>query len=120
MLKSAARIPRATCRLFGTIKAIGNIKDSVILVHGPKGCVYHINYILGMRGDKTSNVYSTCMDEKDVIFGAAEKLKSAIAELDHEFNPALIAVLSCCASSIIGEDVESVVKEVQTNAKYGN
>ena len=117
MLKSAARIPRATCRLFGTIKAIGNIKDSIILVHGPKGCVYHINYILGMRGDKTSNVYSTCMDEKDVIFGAAEKLKSAIAELDHEFNPALIAALSCCASSIIGEDVESVVKEVQTNAK---
>ncbi|MGZ4847033.1 MAG: nitrogenase component 1 [Halobacteriota archaeon] len=117
MLKSAAKIPRATCRLFGTIKAISNIKDSVILVHGPKGCVYHINYILGMRGDKTSNVYSTCMDEKDVIFGAGEKLKSAIVELDDEFDPALIAVLSCCASSIIGEDVESVVKEVQTKAK---
>jgi light-independent protochlorophyllide reductase B subunit len=117
LLKSAAKIPRATCRLFGTIKAISNIRDSVILVHGPKGCVYHINYILGMRGDKTSNVYSTCMDEKDVIFGAGEKLKSAIAELDDEFHPALIAVLSCCASSIIGEDVESVVKEVGTNAK---
>jgi nitrogenase molybdenum-cofactor synthesis protein NifE len=70
-----------------------------------------------MRGDKTSNVYSTCMDEKDVIFGAGEKLKSAIIELDDEFDPALIAVLSCCASSIIGEDVESVVKEVQTKAK---
>ena len=117
VLKSAAKIPRATCRLFGTIKALANIKDSVILVHGPKGCVYHINYILGMRGDKTSNVYSTCMDEKDVIFGAAEKLKSAITELDREFDPALIAVLSCCASSIIGEDVESVVKDVPTNAR---
>jgi len=117
LLKSAAKIPRATCQLFGTIKAISNIRDAVILVHGPKGCVYHINYILGMRGDKTTNVYSTCMDEKDVIFGAGEKLKSAIIELDDEFDPALIAVLSCCASSIIGEDVESVVKEVQTKAK---
>lgn len=117
LLKSAAKIPRATCQLFGAIKAISNIRDSVILVHGPKGCVYHINYILGMRGDKTSNVYSTCMDEKDVIFGAGDKLKSAIIELDIEFGPALIAVLSCCASSIIGEDVESVVKDVQTSAK---
>jgi len=117
LLKSAAKIPRATCQLFGAIKAISNIRDSVILVHGPKGCVYHINYILGMRGDKTSNVYSTCMDEKDVIFGAGDKLKSAIIELDNEFDPALIAVLSCCASSIIGEDVESVVKDVQTRAK---
>jgi len=96
LLKSAAKIPRATCQLFGAIKAISNIRDSVILVHGPKGCVYHINYILGMRGDKTSNVYSTCMDEKDVIFGAGDK---------------------CCASSIIGEDVESVVKDVKTRAK---
>jgi light-independent protochlorophyllide reductase B subunit len=117
LLKSAAKIPRATCRLFGAIKAISNIRDSVILVHGPKGCVYHINYILGMRGDNTSNVYSTCMDEKDVIFGAGDKLKSAIIELDSEFSPALIAVLSCCASSIIGEDVESVVKDVKTRAE---
>ena len=117
LLKSAAKIPRATCQLFGAIKAISNIRDSVILVHGPKGCVYHINYILGMRGDKTTNVYSTCMDEKDVIFGAGDKLKSAIVELDNEFDPALIAVLSCCASSIIGEDVESVVKDVETRAK---
>jgi Nitrogenase molybdenum-iron protein, alpha and beta chains len=70
-----------------------------------------------MRGDKTTNVYSTCMDEKDVIFGAGDKLKSAIVELDNEFAPALIAVLSCCASSIIGEDVESVVKDVKTRAK---
>jgi nitrogenase molybdenum-cofactor synthesis protein NifE len=70
-----------------------------------------------MRGDKTSNVYSTCMDEKDVIFGAGDKLKSAIVELDNEFDPALIAVLSCCASSIIGEDVENVVKDVETRAK---
>lgn len=115
MPKSAAKIPRATCQLFGAIKTISNIKDSVIVVHGPKGCVYHINYILGMRGDKPSNVYSTCMDENDVIFGAAEKLRNAIAELDAELKPELIAVLSCCASSVIGEDVESVVKEVQTD-----
>jgi nitrogenase molybdenum-cofactor synthesis protein NifE len=46
---STARIPRGTCKLFGAIKALSTIKKSVILVHGPKGCVYHINYIMGMR-----------------------------------------------------------------------
>ena len=116
MTKKAVKIPRGTCRLFGTIKAISNIKNSVIVVHGPKGCVYHINYIMGMRGDKPSNVYSTCMDENDVIFGAEEKLKEAIEELDTELNPDLLAVLSCCASSIIGEDVERAVQDVDTRA----
>jgi len=49
-----------------------------------------------MRGDKTSNVYSTCMDEKDVIFWRhRETKKQRLPELDHEFKPpALIAVLS--------------------------
>jgi light-independent protochlorophyllide reductase B subunit len=116
LTKTAVKIPRGTCRLFGTIKAISNIKNSAIVVHGPKGCVYHINYIMGMRGDKPSNVYSTCMDENDVIFGAEEKLKDAIEELDAELNPELLAVLSCCASSIIGEDVERAVQDVATHA----
>src|SRR5512136_1926184 len=90
----AARIPRATCKLFGAIKALGTIKNSVILVHGPKGCVYHINYILGMRGDRPSEIYSTCLDERDVIFGAEEKLREAIEDLDTTLQPELLFVLS--------------------------
>jgi nitrogenase molybdenum-iron protein alpha/beta subunit len=113
----AVRIPRGTCRLFGAIKALGTLKRCAILVHGPKGCVYHINYILGMRGDRPSQVYSTCLDEKDVIFGAEEHLKEAIEELDATGSFDLIAVLSCCASSIIGEDVASAAREACTRAR---
>ena len=56
---SAATDPPGNLQLFGAIKALGTIKNSVILVHGPKGCVYHINYILGMRGDRPSEIYTT-------------------------------------------------------------
>ena len=117
MLTSAVRIPRGTCRLFGAIKALGTIRKCVILVHGPKGCVYHINYILGMRGDRPSEVYSTCLDEHDVIFGAEEKLKEAVEELDSELHPDIIAVLSCCASSIIGEDVHAAVADANVSCR---
>ncbi|MDD1677714.1 MAG: nitrogenase component 1 [Methanomicrobiales archaeon] len=113
----AVRIPRGTCRLFGAIKALGTLKRCAILVHGPKGCVYHINYILGMRGDRPSQVYSTCLDEHDVIFGAEDRLREAIEELDTTGSYDLIAVLSCCASSIIGEDVTSVAREARTRAR---
>lgn len=113
----AVRIPRTTCKLFGAIKALATIKRCVVLVHGPKGCVYHINYILGMRGDRPSEIYSTCLDEHDVIFGAEEKLKEAIEELDARLHPDLIAVLSCCVSSIIGEDVVAAAKAASTGAR---
>ena len=112
-----ARIPRGTCKLFGAIKALGTIKKSVILVHGPKGCVYHINYILGMRGDRPSEIYTTCLDEHDVIFGAELKLRTAIEELDRALCPDLLFVLSCCTSGIIGEDVESAAREAVTDSR---
>jgi nitrogenase molybdenum-cofactor synthesis protein NifE len=116
-LVPAARIPRGTCKLFGAIKALGTIRNSAILVHGPKGCVYHINYILGMRGDRPSEIYTTALDEHDVIFGAEQKLKDAVRYLDDTVRPELLFVLSCCTSEIIGEDVASVVRETRTRAR---
>jgi len=117
LVLSTARIPRGTCKLFGAIKALSTIKKSVILVHGPKGCVYHINYIMGMRGDRPSEIYTTCLDEHDVIFGAEPKLISAIEELDRTLQPELMFVLSCCTSCIIGEDVDSAVRDARTKSR---
>ena len=117
MVQPAARIPRGTCKLFGAIKALSTIKKTVILVHGPKGCVYHINYILGMRGDRPSEIYTTCLDEHDVIFGAEQKLKEAIGYLDRTLHPELMFVLSCCTSCIIGEDVGGAVLDTKTDSR---
>lgn len=116
-LVTAARIPRGTCKLFGAIKALATIRKSVVLVHGPKGCVYHINYILGMRGDRPSEIYTTSLDERDIIFGAGEKLATAIEELDRSLRPDLLFVLSCCSSGIIGEDVGSAVRDAQAGSR---
>ncbi|MDI6718897.1 MAG: nitrogenase component 1 [Methanomicrobiales archaeon] len=117
MQPKAVRIPRGTCSLFGTIRAVGGIRNSSILVHGPKGCVYHINYILGMRGGRPSRIYSTCLDEQDVIFGAERKLRDAIDDLLEEQDPDILFVLSCCASSIIGEDVGSAVADSSSRGR---
>ncbi|MDD1656352.1 MAG: nitrogenase component 1 [Methanomicrobiales archaeon] len=117
MENPSVEIPRATCRLFGTIRAIGTIRNSAILVHGPRGCVYHINYILGMRGDRPSRITTTALDEHDVVFGAEGKLVEAIETLDRTLSPDVIFVLSCCASGIIGEDVEGASREARTRAR---
>jgi len=117
MSDTAFRIPRSTCKLFGAIKALGTMKRTAILVHGPKGCVYHINYILGMRGDRPAEIYSTCLDEQDIIFGAERKLVAAIEQIDRNHRPDLICVLSCCASGIIGEDVTSAVRSASISAR---
>lgn len=110
-------IPRITCSLFGAIKAAATMKNTIILVHGPRGCVYHINYILGLRGDRHSPVYCTSMDEHDVVFGAEDRLKQAIEDIDAAKNPDMLVVLSCCTSGIIGEDVQNACRTARTRAK---
>ena len=109
-------IPRITCSLFGAIKAAATMKNTVILVHGPRGCVYHINYILGLRGDRHSPVYCTCMNEHDIVFGAEDRLREAIEELDEARRPEVMIVLACCASGIIGEDVQNACRTARTRS----
>jgi nitrogenase molybdenum-cofactor synthesis protein NifE len=57
------------------------------------------------------------MDEHDVIFGAEERLKQAIEDLDAGKKPEIIVVLSCCASGIIGEDVQNACRVARTRAR---
>ncbi len=89
------------------------IKDSIALVHSPRGCVYNLRYLLGVRGAKTDRILTTEMDERDVIFGGEARLRKAIKLVDKKYKPNLIAILTSCASSIIGEDIELVTREMQ-------
>ena len=104
-----------TCKLFGAIRAILGIKNALPLIHGPIGCAYHIRYILSARSARQIRVLSTEMDQNDVVFGAEEKLESKIRDVDERYSPELIAVLTSCASSIIGEDMEGVIKRVKNH-----
>lgn len=112
-----ALVPYRTCKLFGAIRVVLGIRGSVVLIHGPRGCAYHIRYLLGVRGPFSGVILTTQMNERDVIFGAGEKLQNAILQVDREYFPELIAVLTSCASSIIGEDVNSVIRSVKDNVK---
>ncbi|MGZ4857887.1 MAG: nitrogenase component 1, partial [Methanobacteriaceae archaeon] len=82
-------------------------------------CSYHTQYLLSLRSARNIRILTTAMEQDDVVFGAEDKLETVIRKADNKYNPPLIAILTSCASSIIGEDVERVVKTVNDdiNAK---
>lgn len=104
-----------TCKLFGVIRAVLGIKGSLPLIHGPIGCYYHIKYLLSIRSNRPVTILSTEMDQNDVVFGGEDKLVQKICEVDEKYSPQLIAVLSSCASSIIGENIDKVIDNVRYN-----
>jgi nitrogenase molybdenum-iron protein alpha/beta subunit len=104
-----------TCKLFGVIRAVLGIKGTLPIIHGPIGCFYHIKYLLSLRSGRPVTILSTEMDQNDVVFGAQEKLKQRIIKADKIYSPQLITVLSSCASSIIGENLDNVIENVKND-----
>lgn len=106
-----------TCKLFGVIRAVLGIKGALPLIHGPVGCFYHIRYLLSLRSGRPIRIISTEMNQNDVVFGAEEKLIQKIVSADKKYSPQLIAVLSSCASSIIGENIDKVIANIKNQIK---
>lgn len=97
------------------------IKDVAIINHAPVGCAgdfFNFNFVYRVgqmeRNLPASNgkYFSTNLDEKDTIFGAAKKLEKTIREVYRRIKPNAIFITTSCASGITGEDVEGVTDEL--------
>ncbi|MHB8064507.1 MAG: nitrogenase component 1 [Ruminiclostridium sp.] len=101
---------------------LSGIVDAAIVNHAPIGCASDAVYGNTtnkwgekVRGWKHTNIkfLSTNMNEKDTVFGAAEKLREAVREAYRRFNPKAIFVTTSCVSGIIGEDISSILDELK-------
>ena len=103
---------------------MGPIKDMVHIVHGPIGCSF---YTWGTRRNKCKAdenglnfgeyVFSTDMQEGDIVFGGVPKLKQAIKEAVEIFHPKAIGIYATCPVGLIGDDIHAVAKDA--TKEYG-
>jgi nitrogenase molybdenum-cofactor synthesis protein NifE len=111
----AGAVSQRACVFCGSRVVLYPIADAVHLVHGPIGCAA---YTWDIRGALSSGPelhrlsFSTDLQERDVIFGAEEKLYNALIELIDRHSPNAAFVYSTCIVGIIGDDLEAVCKRV--------
>ncbi|MCI1717348.1 nitrogenase component 1 [Clostridium sp.] len=102
--------------------------DTVFIIHGPVGCgsQTHTSNFLTRSGTKVRGKVpksliwlSTNLNEKEIIDGGEDKLKETIKEADKRYRSVAIIVMNTCSPSMIGDDIEEVVKITQevVNAK---
>ncbi|MDR0858521.1 MAG: nitrogenase iron-molybdenum protein subunit alpha [Oscillospiraceae bacterium] len=128
MLQQGRRFWQAnSCQMALSLMMAATIENAVIVMHSPIGCG---SSLFGLTpGVTKGNVkrgkapkqpiwLSTNLTEIDVISGGEKKLRETILYADREFRPEIILVIATCAPSIIGDDVNDVVKSVggQTGA----
>lgn len=116
------------CQFTLSLGILNTLRNAVVIMHGPIGCGYCSTATTGtgktfkrLRDPKSSGTIwiSSNLDENDVIAGGEKKLREAVAFADAEYKPEIIIVVSSCVPALIGDDVDSILENIQpeTHAK---
>ncbi|MDR0818128.1 MAG: hypothetical protein LBN43_00955, partial [Oscillospiraceae bacterium] len=110
------------CPIATATRVVQAIDNSVLIVHSPIGCTGVMNMENGSMKihsrlyglpERNSWIMTTNMDEMDIINGGEAKLKETILEAVRRHDPELISIMTSCASGIIGDDIDSVIEQLQ-------
>lgn len=118
-LNKPLEAPRFACAFAGAYAAANNITRSIPVAHAGAGCVFQqvvgTNFGGGYQGVGYvgGNAAPSCnLSENEVVFGGEgrlrEQLQATLELMDGDFY----SVLGGCIPAMIGDDVESVVKEI--------
>lgn len=115
------------CQAVNSMTALLSMEDAVLVVHSPQGCSgcavrggdnFRVGQIYrGVEHVRNPRIIVTNLDQKSVVFGGEKKLRDAIALAAERYDPKIIFVFTSCASAIIGDDVDTIVEEMQPNFK---
>jgi len=116
--------PRYSCALGGALSTLRAIYRAIPIVHASSGCGHNLHnatnagsaYLGGGYCGATS-LPSTNVTEKDIVFGGENRLKEQIGSTLEIMDGDIYVVLTGCMVEMIGDDVDSVVKEFAGSEK---
>ena len=107
-----------SCEMAGSANFFLSIKDSVVLIHGPRWCSSIASSEMAAIEKKYERqFYCSEVSQANLVFGASDEILQGLEEIKEEAHPALTAVLNSCSVSLIGDDLEGVCRHAQLPGK---
>lgn len=110
--------PRYSCAL-GAEQTVVAIRRAVPVLHSGPGCCNKITSLIG-QGEAYaggSTIPCTNSNERDVVFGGVDKLRSVVKGALQVIDADLYVILTGCTASIVGDDIDSVAQEFRSAGK---
>ncbi len=85
------------CAMTGAVSCLAGIARMGVIIHGSSGCYYYPATVLHRE------LHCTFLIEQDIIFGAADRLRTLIGEISDRYGS--LAVVNTCTPAIIGDDI---------------
>ncbi len=110
------------CKFWTALKVLSGVRNSIVIAHGPRGCAYGVKRAYKLTNCRNSGtpyeaVVSTNMDVRQIVYGGENELRKAILEVDEKYSPDVIFVATSCASGIIGDNVDAIVRTTQRDVE---
>ncbi len=98
----------------GLLWTLGSIKDICIVEYGPAGTThYAMESLMRMNAELRAGLYTTDMDESEVVMGDTSRLETTIREVDQMYRPSVICVVGSSLVAVTGIDLKGVCHELQ-------
>lgn len=118
LYEEVSESPRFTCALGGAYASTLATYGNVPILHSGAGCgmanAHGLTFASGLNTGGSQGTTSTpcsCLIEEHVIFGGENKLRDLIKPTIEVMKGDIFTVISGCVPALIGDDVDSVVKE---------
>jgi len=118
LYEEVSESPRFTCALGGAYASTLATYGNVPILHSGAGCgmanAHGLTFASGLNTGGSQGTTSTpcsCLIEEHVIFGGENKLRDLIKSTIEVMKGDMFTVISGCVPALIGDDVDSVVKE---------
>ena len=106
---------RGYCQMNGAASAILSIRDAKVVMNCPRWCAVLAERELAIAVKEfETRLYCSEVLETDLLFGVGDKLVEAVEEACADGRNSLLAVLTNCSMSLIGDDIKGVCSELQT------
>lgn len=105
------------CKLFGASAVVAGIKNAVPLVHSPCGCQFYIRAGMVMHDRIDSKILCSDICQNEVIYGGEDRLVKSVYACQEAHDPDLIVLLSSCAPSLVGDDLEAVANMLRDKVR---
>lgn len=100
---------------FGVLWALAGLDNSLILEHGATGTTFYTAVSFGVMNKQSPKgiIFSTGIDEDDVIMGREDRIVRAAKELDERYHPDVLSLAATAVTSVIGIDLHGLISELQ-------
>lgn len=109
------------CPFFGVVNMMPMIKNGYAILIGPSVCLYNARIANDLKslGGKSNhdNCFPLNITHEDVVFGVYEKIKKTVLRVIRSRRVDVLFLVTTCVLEITGEDIDSIVKEIQPDTQ---